>query len=69
MIAIREADDRDAAILAELTTQLGYPSTSTQIAERLPLVRERGTAIFVADLPPAINTLKAHGVAVNETGL
>jgi len=50
VIAIRDADDRDAAILADLTTQLGYPSTSTQIAERLPLVRERGTAIFVAEL-------------------
>ena len=50
MIAIREATALDAAVLAELTTQLGYPSTMDEIANRLPRVENDGTTIFVAEL-------------------
>lgn len=49
MIAIREAEERDAGALAELTTQLGYPSTEKEIEDRLSRVKQEGTAIFVAE--------------------
>jgi GNAT superfamily N-acetyltransferase len=54
VIAIREATAADAAALAELTTQLGYPSTKDDIADRLPRVKDDGTAIFVAELDDTV---------------
>jgi GNAT superfamily N-acetyltransferase len=50
VIAIREAASRDASVLAELTTQLGYPSTEDEIADRLPRVKNDATTVFVAEL-------------------
>ena len=51
---IRRALRKDAEQLAELTTQLGYPSSATQIRTRLGQLRPAGKHIvFVADLPGA----------------
>jgi GNAT superfamily N-acetyltransferase len=45
---------KDAEQLAELTTQLGYPSTATEIRTRLGQLRPAGKhTVFVADLPGA----------------
>jgi len=47
---VREATLSDAAALAALSTQLGYPSTPDQTAERLRLLRERpANAVLVAE--------------------
>lgn len=35
---IRRAEARDAAALAELITQLGYPATATEVNKRLRLI-------------------------------
>ena len=49
-IAIRRARIEDAERLADLATQLSYPSTPEQIIARLaPLLREKEHAVFVAD--------------------
>jgi GNAT superfamily N-acetyltransferase len=51
---IRTALRKDAEQLAELTTQLGYPSTATQIRTRLGQLRPASKHIvFVAELPGA----------------
>lgn len=48
MTTIRQADARDAAAIADLTTQLGYPSTEDDIRRRLGhLADEGGGAITV----------------------
>ena len=47
---IREATLSDAAVLADLASQLGYPSTSEQIAVRLEVLRSRsGNEVLVAE--------------------
>ncbi len=47
---VRSANLEDCPRLAELCTQLGYPSTAGQLARRLPAVLERGDhAVFVAE--------------------
>jgi ribosomal protein S18 acetylase RimI-like enzyme len=49
-ITIRRAKATDAARIAELSTQLGYPVTTREMAARLKLVlRERKAACFVAE--------------------
>jgi GNAT superfamily N-acetyltransferase len=49
-ITIREARLEDSAQLAELSGQLGYPSTTNQIHQRLKdIIDFAGSAIFVAD--------------------
>ena len=49
---VRRALRKDAEQLAELTTQLGYPSTATELRIRLGQLRPAGKHIvFVADLP------------------
>jgi GNAT superfamily N-acetyltransferase len=48
-VKIRRARRGDAARIAVLTCQLGYPATTRQIAKRLSLVlEERASACFVA---------------------
>ncbi len=50
-VIIRRAERDDAAKLADLCGQLGYPSTQEQVAERLKvLVDDRDHAIFVAEM-------------------
>ena len=47
---IREARATDAPELAALSSELGYPSTEAQIANRLPFLFESpNDALFVAD--------------------
>lgn len=49
-IDIRNARLEDSAQLAELSGQLGYPSTAEQIHQRLKIIADfPGSAIFVAD--------------------
>ena len=51
-LKIRKARRADAARIAELSGQLGYPSTAAQIAQRLRgLKPESQQAVFVADFP------------------
>ncbi|HEX2765916.1 MAG TPA: GNAT family N-acetyltransferase [Candidatus Limnocylindria bacterium] len=50
MTTIRPADARDAAAIAGLTTQLGYPSTEDDIRRRLARLAEEGSATAVAVL-------------------
>jgi GNAT superfamily N-acetyltransferase len=53
-IKIRKALRKDAEQLAELTTQLGYPSTPAELRTRLDLLRPAGKhTVFVADVPGA----------------
>jgi GNAT superfamily N-acetyltransferase len=50
-VTIRNADLADAAVIAELSGQLGYPDREQAIAERLACILGRkGTAVFVAEL-------------------
>jgi ribosomal protein S18 acetylase RimI-like enzyme len=49
-VTIRRARATDAARIAELSTQLGYPVTMREMAVRLKLVlREKKAACFVAE--------------------
>ena len=41
-ISIRPARSDDAAALAELSTQLGYPADQDTLSRRLTLVRDQG---------------------------
>ena len=53
-LKIRRARAQDAARLAELSAQLGYPATDTQIADRLRrLLRAPKHIVFVAEKPGA----------------
>ena len=48
-IDLRPAADADAAVLAELSSQLGYPCAAATMRERLRQLRERHAgAVFVA---------------------
>jgi len=47
-IHIREASADDAEALANLATQLGYPSKPAQIAHRLAGLPSTGSCVFVA---------------------
>jgi GNAT superfamily N-acetyltransferase len=48
---IRGARPADAPALADLSTQLGYPSTEAQVRERLRLLADPERALLVADAP------------------
>jgi GNAT superfamily N-acetyltransferase len=49
-VTIRRAGATDAARIAQLSTQLGYPVTTREMAVRLKLVlREKRAACFVAE--------------------
>ncbi|MFI5058015.1 MAG: GNAT family N-acetyltransferase [Candidatus Acidiferrales bacterium] len=51
-LKIRRARRGDAARIAELSGQLGYPATAAQIAQRLRGLKPAAQhAVFVADLP------------------
>jgi GNAT superfamily N-acetyltransferase len=53
-VRIRPAQFEDADALANLATQLGYPSTPDQIAARLrQILPHQDHAVFVAELPGA----------------
>ena len=50
-VTIREARDADAAALAVLLTQLGYPTDSSAVPERMARMRaETGQHILVAEI-------------------
>jgi GNAT superfamily N-acetyltransferase len=50
-VSIRSACTADAAALADLCTQLGYPASSQEIVERLAaLDRRADSAIYVAEV-------------------
>jgi GNAT superfamily N-acetyltransferase len=51
---IRGARPSDAAALAELSTQLGYPSTEAQVRERLCLLEDPERELLVADRPTGL---------------
>jgi GNAT superfamily N-acetyltransferase len=51
---IRGARPDDAPALAELSTQLGYPSTEQQVRERLSLLEDREREVLVADGPDGV---------------
>ena len=54
---LRLAEPRDADSLAELATELGYPSTADQIADRMRLLRatrELHHEIYVAEEPEGV---------------
>ena len=46
---VRAARLADAAALAELSTQLGYPSSETQVRERLRLLHDPERTLLVAE--------------------
>ena len=49
---IRRVRAADAARMAELTTQLGYPTTGKEMKKRLQeAMKDRDAACFVAELP------------------
>jgi GNAT superfamily N-acetyltransferase len=49
-VRIRPAQASDARRIAELSGQLGYPTTAQQMAKRLPVVlKDRGAACFLAE--------------------
>ncbi|MBC7234185.1 MAG: GNAT family N-acetyltransferase [Chloroflexi bacterium] len=48
-LQIRPATAEDAHVLADLATQLGYPSQPAQIARRLALLPSLGSHVFVAE--------------------
>jgi GNAT superfamily N-acetyltransferase len=49
-VIVRPMRSEDAASVADLTTQLGYPSTDVDISRRFELIAERSdTRLFVAD--------------------
>lgn len=54
-VTIRDASDRDAAALADLMTQLGYPTSANQMLERLrPLLAHEDYATLVAESEGAV---------------
>jgi GNAT superfamily N-acetyltransferase len=49
-MTIRSVEPRDAAEVARLATQLGYPSTPDQVAQRLEVLAAKSeSAVFVAE--------------------
>jgi GNAT superfamily N-acetyltransferase len=51
-VAIRPARAADVLRIADLCRQLGYPSTPSQVKQRLRQIRgQPGHGVFVADLP------------------
>ncbi|MBS0659846.1 MAG: GNAT family N-acetyltransferase [Verrucomicrobia bacterium] len=52
-IDVRPARVEDAAAIAKLSSQLGYPSTEEQVGERLAVLihQPEGNGIFVAEVP------------------
>ena len=52
-VEIRKARLKDAAAIAELSGQLGYPATEKEMAQRLALIipGRRSNRVFVAEFP------------------
>ena len=49
-VVVRQMRPEDAAAVAELTTQLGYPSTEDEISRRYDRIKDRSDArLFVAE--------------------
>lgn len=49
MLIVREAAQGDGMAIATLTTELGFPLVASDIAARLPRLRQTGELPFVAD--------------------
>jgi GNAT superfamily N-acetyltransferase len=57
---IRAARDQDAAVLAELIAELGYPTDEAAVVQRLGGLRDAGDIVLVAtvrDVPVALVTV------------
>ena len=57
---IREARPDDAAPLARLIDELGYPATKGDVSARLQLLVERGEPPLIADLDGVVGCLTWH---------
>lgn len=72
--SIRPPQERDFARLAELAGELSYPSTTTEIAQRLAGLANSGDhAVFVAEMPDGeiagwIAVFISRGLEVNPRG-
>lgn len=66
---LRRAERRDAAVIAALATDLGYPSDDATISRRLEaLMRSDGDAIFVAETGGATVTGWVHVTIARRLG-
>ncbi|MEP6763082.1 MAG: GNAT family N-acetyltransferase [Gemmatimonadaceae bacterium] len=61
-LTIRQPVSADAPVMADLLTQLGYPSNAAEIAQRLlPLVDHTHAVIFVAEIDEkVVGVITAH---------
>ena len=65
---IRTAVESDAAALAALSVQLGYPSSPAEILDRLRDIRARGDGqVLVAEIVGLVvdERLRGRGIGVN----
>jgi GNAT superfamily N-acetyltransferase len=53
-LTIRHAEARDAAALAALIGQLGYPASPSEVAARLETMAAEGRRVLVAELDGAV---------------
>ena len=60
-VRIRAAHSGDAAALAELCGQLGYPTTSDTVAKQLPLLAAPHYGLFVAEQVQVIGWIVVQG--------
>lgn len=68
-MTIREAESNDAAALAALSIQLGYPATAGETAERLAALRERpdNVVLVAEDGGAVLGWLHAGGMLMLES--
>jgi len=60
-VRVRAAVSEDAAALAELCGQLGYPTTAETVAAQLPLLAVPHYALFVAERDVVIGWIQVQG--------
>jgi GNAT superfamily N-acetyltransferase len=60
-VRVRAAVSEDAAALAELCGQLGYPTTAETVAAQLPLLALPHYALFVAERDVVIGWIQVQG--------
>jgi GNAT superfamily N-acetyltransferase len=67
---IRKADPADAAFLAELVSQLGYPATADEVRGRMEQLDRDGQRLLVAELDGGlvgIAVMQVTPVLINDT--